>query len=74
MRDSGNVIVTRDLTEIQCGIRESLLGYGIWPKYRAGFEKRYRDTGFDCYLRSGIRKKWGADVGLGKKKKTILGM
>ena len=34
-----------DLTEIQCGIRESLSGYGIWPKYRAGFGKRYRGHG-----------------------------
>ena len=50
----GNVIVTRDLTEIQCGIRESLSGYGIWPKYRAGFGKRYRDTRFGCYPSSGI--------------------
>ena len=30
MRDSGNVIGIWDLTEIQCGIRETLSGHGIW--------------------------------------------
>ena len=29
VRDSGNVIGIRDLTDTQCGIRESLSGYGI---------------------------------------------
>ena len=32
------------------------------PKYSAGFRKRQRDTGFDCYPGSGIRQNLGTDA------------
>ena len=53
---------TRDLTKIQCGIRETLTGYriGSWIQ------------GFDCYPGSRIRPNLGKDAGMGKK--TIFGI
>ena len=55
---------TRDLTKIQCGIRETLTGYriGSWIQ------------GFDCYMYPGsrIRQNLGKDAGTGKK--TIFGI
>ena len=42
-------------------------GSGIWLKYSAGFGKRSRDTGFDCFCGRGILHNLGTDAGLGKK-------
>ena len=51
----------RDLTKIQCGIRETLTGYiGSWIQ------------SFDCYPGSRIRQNLGKDAGMGKK--TIFGI
>ena len=43
-----------------------LPGFEIWPKYSAGFGKRLWDTGFDFYLRSGIRQNLGTVCQTGK--------
>ena len=43
-----------------------LPGFEIWPKYGAGFGKRLWDTGFDFYLRSGIRQNLGTVCQTGK--------
>ena len=55
---------TRSRNQAQRG--RVLPGFEIWPKYSAGFGKRLWDTGFDFYLRSGIRQNLGTVCQTGK--------
>ena len=55
---------TRSRNQAQRG--RVLPGFEIWPKYSVGFGKRLWDTGFDFYLRSGIRQNLGTVCQTGK--------